>query len=630
MTSVPSDHERHENEWNQWHIISRGITHLYSQFIQATTVRSEQAYFHSIIQPVPFTCEVGVRRKERFIHSIKHKNPFHFPLQYQFEIMNMNGNRETKSNTRIRNIQVPYYRNQMRNISLVALLIVWPSISIHVTAFSSHSMVNSNRNTFGKNVQSRQIHFMPQSQSNMKPILGHIHVGTFRNKGVHSSTRRNISTTSSEESPNSRTSTTSSRRMKLNALLDKIIHKAQNIPPPVQLVTLISLYIIHLTVLTQHSIIFPFQLIPNNQGRFQSIGLDSLAGIVSFTTIALLRKKQIRDVKTFEQNQEDESESRTESESNNVEKPKPVVTIPSLFAGMDNYKNGPWKFPKPSPDTTSPKITSMVALGLLFAAYFFTGRLAAMVELYMYALAGLGVPMSIAMHRSLVVLGGHMAWVLIGSGILGLCLRPRPLFGGGGRIYEVEEEDVDAGEDSEKNTASAPTGAVSPVKTIKQKYKWYTNKWNANWMWWTIGGYFISSWFFNIADFLNQVLLPAHVFELAGEGVVSQLINPENNDIAASIVGYIAPCISAPWWEEVLYRGFLLPALCLQMKFWPAVFVSGIVFSVHHVSTTGAIPLAILGWTWAALYAKSGNLLVTILIHAMWNSRVFLGSWLGL
>ena len=129
---------------------------------------------------------------------------------------------------------------------------------------------------------------------------------------------------------------------------------------------------------------------------------------------------------------------------------------------------------------------------------------------------------------------------------------------------------------------------------------------------------------------MNQYILPKQVFELASEGVVAQLINPENNDIWASIVGYIAPCISAPWWEEVLYRGFLLPTLCLFMNFWMAVGMSGILFSIHHLSTTGAIPLAILGITWATLYAKSGNLMVTILIHACWNSRVFLGSWFGL
>jgi hypothetical protein len=55
-------------------------------------------------------------------------------------------------------------------------------------------------------------------------------------------------------------------------------------------VTLIGLYIIHLTVLTQHSIVFPFQLIPNNQGRFHSIGLDSLAGIFSFLDHSLATK----------------------------------------------------------------------------------------------------------------------------------------------------------------------------------------------------------------------------------------------------------------------------------------------------------------------------------------------------
>lgn len=245
------------------------------------------------------------------------------------------------------------------------------------------------------------------------------------------------------------------------------------------------------------------------------------------------------------------------------------------------------------------------------------------VELNLYALAGMGVPMSIAMHRSLVVLGGHLAWVAIGSGILGIVLRPQPFFGGGNIEFEKEMGGVMA-------TAGGGVGAVSLKQKVKQTYKWYTNQWKSNWLWWSIGGYFISSWFFNIADFINQLVLPAHVFEMAGEGVVSQLINPENNDLAASIMGYIAPCLSAPWWEEVLYRGFLLPALCLHMKFWAAVFVSGVVFSVHHVSATGAIPLAILGWTWATIYAKSNNLFVTIMIHAMWNSRVFLGSWLGL
>jgi len=424
-------------------------------------------------------------------------------------------------------------------------------------------------------------------------------------------------------------------------ILDKILYKLQNLSPIVQLVILLFSYILHLLVFTQHLILFPFQLIPNNKGWFQSIGLDSVAGIISFISIALLRKRQLkqgrkvtipslfsgvydhkvvdhvvtRTTKKRKQNKYDNDDSDNDEINTNRKKRKKQLS------------SSPWKFPLTTQNNTpSPRITSMIALALLVTGYFFTGRLSSMVELYLYAMAGLGIPMTIAMHRSLVVLGGHLAWVAIGSGILGFVLRPQPFFGGGNKHFAVED-DTDT---VSKNNSVDNDDEFTDIILIKQKYKWFTNKWNSNWLWWTMSGYFISAWFFNIADFLNQLILPAHVFELAGEGVVSQLINPENNDIAASLVGYIAPCITAPWWEEVLYRGFLLPALTLQMKFWPAVIVSGVVFSIHHVSTTGAIPLAILGWTWAALYAKSGNLMVTILIHAMWNSRVFFGSWLGL
>lgn len=236
------------------------------------------------------------------------------------------------------------------------------------------------------------------------------------------------------------------------------------------------------------------------------------------------------------------------------------------------------------------RFTSFLALCALVQAYFWTGRLSIWWEDTFYVLANY-FPITVAMHRALCVLFGHLSWIVMGGSILRLIPRPQSFFD----------------------------------KT------WYSQNFKEKqWVWWTIGGYFVSSWFFNIADFLNQWILPTPILEQAQESVVSQLINPEFNDRAASIVGYIAPCITAPWWEEVLYRGFLLPALVLQMKYKWAVIWSGIIFSVHHMSPTGFIPLAFLGWTWSILYAKSGNLLTTILVHAMWNSRVFLGSWLGL
>ena len=350
--------------------------------------------------------------------------------------------------------------------------------------------------------------------------------------------------------------------------------------PIVQLGVALILYTLHLTVLTQKSIVFPFQLLPNNLGHFTSLGLDSVAGIVSLLAYLHLRR---------------------------VTKNRPTPAVPSLL-GSPPKKERPWQFPKLKPMARLPgaKSTGLLSLYLLIQGYFMTGRFSVFWEDTLYNMAAVGFPMTIPMHRSLVVLLGHLTWIVVGGLILGIVPRPQPFFGGG---YELNDDGT---------------------KKKLRKHRWYTSNWNTYWLWWTVGGYFVSSWFFNLADFANQMLLPHDLFDSAAEGVVSQLINPEHNEWLASVVGCLAPCLSAPWWEEILYRGFMLPALCLHLPYWIAVWTSGVIFSIHHVSATGAIPLMVLGWTWAALYTKSGNLLVTVLVHAMWNSRVFLGNWLGL
>ena len=365
--------------------------------------------------------------------------------------------------------------------------------------------------------------------------------------------------------------------------------------PRTQFVVGFVMYILHLRFLTQHGIAFPVQLIPNDEGWFQSIGLDSVAGILSFAGLVWLRKASV-----------EHSESSSDEGA--------TIAVPPLWTDPKGAE-APWSLGSRrkrrresdgnEEKVDHPRSTSVIAMMLLTFGYFSTGRFSLFFENILYAAAGYGFPLTVPMHRSLVVLLGHLAWVVVGSAILAFVLSPKPFFGGG-------------------------LEPVSEGRAKRRPRRWYTNRWDTYWLWWTMGGYFVSAWLFNVADFVNQIVLPPYLFAQQAEGVVSQLINPENNDFMASLVGYIAPCLSAPWWEEVLYRGYLLPALGLFMGFWPSVFVSGVLFSAHHLSVMGAIPLAVLGWLWAALYAKSGNILVTILIHGMWNSRVFLGSWLGL
>ena len=57
---------------------------------------------------------------------------------------------------------------------------------------------------------------------------------------------------------------------------------------------------------------------------------------------------------------------------------------------------------------------------------------------------------------------------------------------------------------------------------------------------------------------------------------------------------------------------------------------SALIFAAHHAQGDALLPLSTLGLTWALLYLLSGNLFVVMVVHAMWNSRIFLTSLLAL
>ena len=51
-----------------------------------------------------------------------------------------------------------------------------------------------------------------------------------------------------------------------------------------------------------------------------------------------------------------------------------------------------------------------------------------------------------------------------------------------------------------------------------------------------------------------------------------------------------------------------------------------LLFGLHHQSLAALLPLSALGLLWGWMYLRSGNLLAIMLIHALWNTRIFIGS----
>jgi membrane protease YdiL (CAAX protease family) len=418
------------------------------------------------------------------------------------------------------------------------------------------------------------------------------------------------------------------RRLRNNPHLARLVSVFQyitNESVPTQVVLAIALYLFHLTVLTQHLAIFG--------GNYIAMGYDSVFGAI--ICLIYYSNRIFRGKSSI-----DEMEA---SVPWNLPRPPPespidAAMIPSINTFekpvLSNNTTGTssanalWSWLRSNRILSSAefawirfRISMMITMVALVKAYFQTGTYSLFWEDLLYSMSAAGWPLTIPLSRSIQVLAGHLTWVAAGTTILWALPRPPPFFRSHSTTAKVESNINGSGSRNSNDAIRA-----SPP------YQWFRMSFTkCNWLWWTIGGYFVSSWLFNIADAMNRSILPAQVLQDAAESVVTQLVQPEHNDVWASVIGYIAPCVTAPVWEELLYRGFLLAGLTAWTGSWHfSCVLQAVLFSAHHMSITAALPLAVLGYTWAVLYTHSRNLWTVIAVHAMWNSRVFFGSWFGL
>lgn len=82
--------------------------------------------------------------------------------------------------------------------------------------------------------------------------------------------------------------------------------------------------------------------------------------------------------------------------------------------------------------------------------------------------------------------------------------------------------------------------------------------------------------------------------------------------------------VCAPLWEEIVFRGFLLPSLTKYMPVWCSILVSSFAFALAHFNVQRMLPLIFLGVVMGVTYARSRNLLPSMLLHSLWNGFVFL------
>ena len=148
---------------------------------------------------------------------------------------------------------------------------------------------------------------------------------------------------------------------------------------------------------------------------------------------------------------------------------------------------------------------------------------------------------------------------------------------------------------------------------------WFQFKLRSNWVLWGIGGYFAALPLVILISLVNQKIWQ-------GQGGSNPIlpIALEGKDNVAFAIFCVTAAIAAPIFEEILFRGFLLPSLTRYMPVWGAIVLSSFIFALAHLSLSEVLPLMVLGMVLGFVYSRSRNLLSSMLLHSLWNSGTLL------
>lgn len=152
---------------------------------------------------------------------------------------------------------------------------------------------------------------------------------------------------------------------------------------------------------------------------------------------------------------------------------------------------------------------------------------------------------------------------------------------------------------------------------------WFKFNIRSSWFLWGLGGYFVALPIVILVSLINQQLWQ-------GQGGSNPIlpIALKGQDGLALAFFFVTASIAAPVFEEIMFRGFLLPSLTKYMPVWGAIIASGFLFAMAHLNISEVLPLAVLGIILGVVYTRSRNLLSSMFLHSLWNSGTLLSLYI--
>jgi len=90
-------------------------------------------------------------------------------------------------------------------------------------------------------------------------------------------------------------------------------------------------------------------------------------------------------------------------------------------------------------------------------------------------------------------------------------------------------------------------------------------------------------------------------------------------DGAETIIKVLGWGVIGPINEEIVYRGFVFQRGRKLWPLWPALLLSAVMFAAGHASVRQFAAAFVAGLLFAAVYERSGRLIIPIMLHIGWN-----------
>jgi len=101
-----------------------------------------------------------------------------------------------------------------------------------------------------------------------------------------------------------------------------------------------------------------------------------------------------------------------------------------------------------------------------------------------------------------------------------------------------------------------------------------------------------------------------------------------NKNYLSFIILFVTTTLIAPLFEEIIFRGILLPTLSRDFGIILGITVSAFIFALAHLSLAEMPPLFVLGIGLGITRIASGSLLSSVVMHSLWNGLTFFNLFL--